>query len=266
MINLLLLAGISSVVQANTIAVCETGINSPAGKLLHSTSVAGKDLQIMLLADPGMIRGCRSLKISLGEDSVLWTRLIVAEPPAESNSRIILQGNFDDDNPLISEIIIPQFEAPAPAATPPLPFNENIISQFNGSIFGSDGRASLRDDHLLVCKSGDSSAGAIFRTVRTWRSGNRQTMELVLSGSGEITLALSDAQREALEAPLIVDKLLIDTAPADATDELVSFEIPLPESADNWTSFTLLCPQGQVTINIEQLSLVPRTREPVSYS
>ncbi|MFZ9415189.1 MAG: hypothetical protein ACO3CS_10035, partial [Alphaproteobacteria bacterium] len=176
------------------------------------------------------------LALPVAASDVRWLALHEL-PVTATPRRLVLQGLFDTDAVVVSEVIHDQ---PVQTETGLLPLGDDIRPQFTHFAFGVEERAVLTESGELSCAAGTQTAGVVLQTASRWPPLAGMSLEVTVSGSGRFELAIADAAQQlaGTSEPLGIVDLQSPLSP-----QVV--KLRLPEGATNWSGLTLLCPQQE---------------------
>ncbi|MDP3518310.1 MAG: hypothetical protein Q8S94_14185 [Pseudohongiella sp.] len=262
---------------AVTIALCP--LNDPLGGPANPDASRANVDQIYFTADgtrqwlsisqhENASQSCSTAVLQV-EGDILWAAPATEEQVAGAIRQVGLLGDFTNNKPLVSEIIvIPENTSEAEsevvtsgmALTSALPLDRPALYQFTSQHFGLDERVVINESTHLFCEPGENIAGAFFTSERVWSIASELQLEIRARGQGQFQVALGDTQRDKLQEPLRLGEMVLTDSATEA--DALNFRFNVPDNNSPWTSLTIICPDEGGELELLSLNMsTPQGRQ-----
>lgn len=215
----------------------------------------------LLVAD-APVAGCGQVEIPVPADSIRWAGLIPQDVAARLDAGVSLLGEASGDNALVSEVI-PTTDAPPAVHTRPvaLVLGANTLPQLDLQLFGNPGRASVQREAgglTLSCKAGANASGVLL-TAEQYVLPVGASLQAIMryAATGDFSVAFSDTEQLAREAPVRLGQLAGGSALEDTVFRLPPVVAPEPHG------FSVLCPKTGAKLQLRALELRAGVASPV---
>lgn len=243
--------------QASSLQICPASQPPSGGAEAVVTGADGTQQRIQVGEVPAP--GCRSMPLSVPVDAVLALHPLDVAEARLIGERLIVQGT-QRDNVFIVSSVTSGVEREQPGRRP-MALQENLLSGMAVRAFGVEERvqATLADGRLyLRCKAGSKPAGVILEAP-WYMTQARARLQISATGNRRFEVAMADAAGAAKEAAATVG--YIDGTAASPAD------LALPATGFDragWRRFSIACPRQEAELALNDLRLVPDTRQPAT--
>ena len=245
---------LSTVASAVSVGLCP-GHVAPQHAVIKTMlySPQGQPQTFVVMDNKESLSDCRRRVLSPDDSAgVLWAGPVDAEQHQGNARTLILQGQFSDDNTVISEVITG--EALAAPRRSFHAFNQSLVGQFDAQVFGAEERARMEGDNILRCHAGQQVAGVLLDSQRQWLPSSSMALSVTAEGDGEFTVALGNPRHNQDQAPHVLGTLSL----SPGAPQRVDFSVP--EGDSPWTTVTLVCPAQAAEMQIHDLRMTLPTR------
>ncbi|NQV71393.1 MAG: hypothetical protein HQ498_15310 [Pseudohongiella sp.] len=244
-------------IYAAEISLCDLEVRISDAEYGRSFySIDGRGVQLSAHEEDGGFDSCASFSIPVPANAVLWLGAMPTASEQEEINRIILQGQFEGQRPIVSEIIVseiiisndePPIQSSGLARSNLLPPSETLV-------FGIDNRVVFTQASQLSCAPGSNAAGIQIRSLFPWP--DNMQLHIEASGSGQFVVGVASVVGVANES--ITEIGVLDLSSQSATET----RFALPTTQSPWAALSLLCPSDESVLNLSKVQLLPNA-EPI---
>jgi hypothetical protein len=188
-------------------------------------------------------------KLPVKASDIRWIFPVQTEHAKGQFDRIALQGLFTATSTQISEVIPGGSER---VDTEMIPVKTNLVEIAETKKFGIEERVRIIEPFHFSWRSGNKPAGILIRHQLTWPSEGSYVCEMIASGKGAVTAALSNQDQLDREAPKTLHSIQLSELPKTYVLDGAK------ASHREWQGLTLVAPNDAGWINIESITIRPK--------